>query len=1186
MTEASVIAFFSARPGVGRTIALCNTAVVLADAGKRVLILDEDPDAPALRRYLGRFLPPGSRDPLTASPRDWRSREVPVHAAHRRLHHALLAQGPVGAGALRAAPFDHVLVNLRTSPVPSALVKACDQVVLCFQLSPYGIEEASVAAAAVERESPRVVPLPTRVDLSGGAALETARRLARGRFTTPPEVEIPYVTDYYYTDDLAAVTEPPGGSGQRAGYERLAEVLTGGAVTALASVSVVHSPGYEVWAEWIAAQAQRWGLRVESWPLAGYLEGTPVGLRSGDGRAAVLFTGPPAAMPEPEPVAGDRPAGFGRGLIRVRVDDDRPEPGRPAGPELDLYGLDEAAAVAELQSRLGVGGTLVPGGGGPGAARYPGRPGKARLPARDEMFAGREETLTRMRRMLGPRWEGPGRCLVTGAEASGKSELALEFAHRFGGAYDTVHWIPAGDIFSVRDGLRQMAHDLELYVRDDAVTALLAHLATPEAGRWLVVLDDADDPAVLAGLIPQGRFGHVIVTSRTAEGWGDAFDGHVAAGPLDPRDAMALLTGGRVRLDESDVQTIATTAGHLPLALRMARTWLDRELASGRRPRRTLETLRDATVKRFLSAYRRTERDMLAAGGQPSPHAVMVELMLDLLRGHSGMTRAEWLLETCSFASPHGVPLALIRSTPSRAYAAGLMREYGDELAVDMLVRLVHDHALARLEHGPQGVLRLHRVIGALIRARMSPRAVEERRRQALRLLALYAPIDTEGPGAGAFAELGDHLEPSGALASDDDMVRRWVVNQVRYLYLQGDRSAWLRARAIGRTALAAWSSTEGGASGPVGNLQVQLANVERALGDRTAAFELTQTALRRLSAAGERHPLRYIAAQAHAADLRVAGEFDEAYHWDSLACAGMTALLGSDHEWSNRTLNNLALSASLNGRPHLAADLIMRCFDDRVRLHGEEDLDAWRAALTAGVLLRDLGEYERAYELQRRGVGVLMRRHAKGGRRGLLVLRLEMGLAACERMLGRPFDALARDRETLEELRVLVGPADLYTALCHAGLAAGLHAKGGHEGAAEHGRAAHAALAALATGHPYAYAAQVNLAAYLRASNAAEARALAEDAYQALRSRLGVRHPYTLAAAGTLATQLTETDPDRALALDFDTHDYLSRLFGPDHPRVRAAADNLANTRHRQAGSPRGTADARHDFEIEILGN
>ncbi|MEO3975026.1 FxSxx-COOH system tetratricopeptide repeat protein [Streptomyces sp. CAU 1734] len=60
-----IITFYSYKGGTGRTMALANTAWILASAGKRILVVDWDLDAPGLDRFLHPFL---DRDKLATTP--------------------------------------------------------------------------------------------------------------------------------------------------------------------------------------------------------------------------------------------------------------------------------------------------------------------------------------------------------------------------------------------------------------------------------------------------------------------------------------------------------------------------------------------------------------------------------------------------------------------------------------------------------------------------------------------------------------------------------------------------------------------------------------------------------------------------------------------------------------------------------------------------------------------------------------------------------------------------------------------------------------------------------------------------------------------------------------------------------------------------------------------------------------
>ncbi|MFI7539961.1 hypothetical protein [Actinoplanes sp. NPDC049599] len=111
------------------------------------------------------------------------------------------------------------------------------------------------------------------------------------------------------------------------------------------------------------------------------------------------------------------------------------------------------------------------------------------LPERNPHFTGREMLLDAMHRRLSEAPNAP--LLLSGAPGVGKTQLALEYAHRHAKQYSAVWWLPADQSERARD--------------------TLAH------GRCLLVLDNAEADDLHGGL-PATR-GEVIVTSRDP-GWG------------------------------------------------------------------------------------------------------------------------------------------------------------------------------------------------------------------------------------------------------------------------------------------------------------------------------------------------------------------------------------------------------------------------------------------------------------------------------------------------------------------------------------------------------------------------------------------------------------------------------------------------------------------------------------------
>lgn len=63
--DGQVVTFYSYKGGTGRTMALANTAWILAANGQRVLVADWDLESPGLHRFYAPFLDP-SRSPPPA----------------------------------------------------------------------------------------------------------------------------------------------------------------------------------------------------------------------------------------------------------------------------------------------------------------------------------------------------------------------------------------------------------------------------------------------------------------------------------------------------------------------------------------------------------------------------------------------------------------------------------------------------------------------------------------------------------------------------------------------------------------------------------------------------------------------------------------------------------------------------------------------------------------------------------------------------------------------------------------------------------------------------------------------------------------------------------------------------------------------------------------------------------------
>jgi hypothetical protein len=135
------------------------------------------------------------------------------------------------------------------------------------------------------------------------------------------------------------------------------------------------------------------------------------------------------------------------------------------------------------------------------------------LPERNPLFTGRERVLAQLHEALAAQ----GRVALSGLGGVGKTQTAVEYAHRHLEEYDCTFWATADLRGALVSGFAAIAGLLKLPESKDkdqtlAVDAVKRWLGSNQG--WLLILDNADDLAVTREFIPPGNNGHVLLTTR------------------------------------------------------------------------------------------------------------------------------------------------------------------------------------------------------------------------------------------------------------------------------------------------------------------------------------------------------------------------------------------------------------------------------------------------------------------------------------------------------------------------------------------------------------------------------------------------------------------------------------------------------------------------------------------------
>jgi tetratricopeptide (TPR) repeat protein len=871
----------------------------------------------------------------------------------------------------------------------------------------------------------------------------------------------------------------------------------------------------------------------------------------------------------------------------------------PEGTDLlrpvDVAGLDEEEARRAVLERLG-----VPAGDPPeipDGPRFPHEPPQVReAPRRNGYFTGRKDDLEEISELLAASVPSGARVVLHGIPGVGKSQLATEYAHRYGDSYDVVWWITATQRATAREEFAALAAHLELAAGRDvgerirAVHAALRERTSPRQ-RWLLIFDGADDVAEIRDLLPEGR-GDVLITSLTRDWAGLLAFQEYTVRPFSRNESAAFIRRRVRRATAAEAEQLAEAAQDLPLVLAQTTAWL---IAN-----------EHESVTSYVDALQRlspAELEVRVEGDYPVGFVRTWAYSLNFLRRR--YPEAAELVELMVMFSPDAIPVQLIAAAPTSMFPPGSIAEtvsdstrWQNALAVLADLTAIHLSYTQdpSLEYGVE-TAQMHRLYHRFIRGTLDGRTRASLSAAACGILAAANPRrPVEQREWAAYARLIPHLDTAGVLERDEPNVRTLLLDCINYLRLRGQYDTGLR---LCQQAVAHWRSRHPATDRDMLILLHQHANLLRRMGRYRDAEAVGAEVLEQLAPVREPDDPELLRAKdGLGGTLMALGRFSRSRELFEEVWHGYTARSGQQDRRTLEAKSNMALTLGLLGRYQESLDLHRELYELRSRRLGGDHLSTLYSGLHMAWMTRLLGRYREALSLQEHNARV----HSRIlGPQHPQTLRAEHNLAQCLRRDGQVDDAatlftsvlkraeqaqgelhpdtlmMAADRATLlradspreahdlartvyERYLRLLGPDHPYSAGSLSNLALAQWADGDDRAEAE--ASAHTAwrlmVRAVGDDHPWSLGCRLNLTAMLARARQVEA-ALAHDtdvAGMAVR-RIGTRHPLTLAADTARAWDLRELGrADEAEALRRETVALLRDTLGPQHPHTRSAED------------------------------
>lgn len=418
--------------------------------------------------------------------------------------------------------------------------------------------------------------------------------------------------------------------------------------------------------------------------------------------------------------------------------------------------------------------------------------------------------------------------LLVGPNGSGKTQIAVQYAHVHASEYDFTFWVRAGDLATLATDLGELAGrmDLSLVSETDLKEAIEALWSWMEQNpRWLLIFDDFSNPDSLADYLPMTGNGHVIVTSSNTGG--DAVATLIEVGPFDRSESVQFLQKRGGPEDINSLDELSKALGDFPLAMEMAQAYISQTGVS---------------IPKYLKIYQESLEEV-AYDTEYKSLAAIFQISIKQVQAVS--PEGFDLLCMCAYLAPEDIDRNIFQQVQDVEVGADLAQKppVFDQVTIERAVE-----ALVRrgLVESSKNTLRVHPLTQDLTRHHLDEKEQNTWAEAALMLLAEpfsanLADVSTLPGCYGLLPHVLGAIEHAEELEIETDIVTL-LLNQVGFL--QQKRGDFIGAKMALERLISHDKKVHGKDHPEVATDLNNLGTVLKALGDLKGAKEKLETSL------------------------------------------------------------------------------------------------------------------------------------------------------------------------------------------------------------------------------------------------------------------------------------------------------------------------------------------------------